>query len=320
MKAVLTTKSIGRIAALAIACAAIAVLPDASRAQLLPGPGAGGGGQTPPGTDTSPRPGADAQTDPNLINTKIGIAYLPPKTSKHHATLQKLKSWRYLEQLSEFLAPLRLPHPFYLVTDECGDANAYYSSADWWILLCYEWIELMHEIAPKPGQPEDGVTNEDVVIGETVATVLHEIGHGVFDMLRVPLFGREEDAADQLAIFVALQFSPDIARRIVVGDAYFWSKSENPRDWAQYAGEHGTAAQRFYNTLCLAYGFDPKGYKDFVEDKKWLPPERAANCEAEYKQVANAFTKTVLPFIDQGLMQKVRKRNWLRRPGEAERP
>jgi hypothetical protein len=284
---IMTMKSIARMAALALALALLARLTGPALAQ--PGP------------------------PPELKNSKIDFAYIPPKTAKYNAILERLKGRQFLEQLSEFVSPLRLPHPFYLVTAQCDQANAFYNFEQWAIVLCYEWIELMDNMAPKAGQPVSGITREDVVIGETVATVLHEIGHAAFDMLRVPLSGREEDAADQFAIFLALQFSKDVARRIVNGEAYFWFNDRNPEAWAQYSDNHGTARQRFYNTLCMAYGGDPATFKDYV-DKGWLPPERAVNCAAEYQQVRNAFAKTVLPFIDPELMKKVQARQWLKPP------
>jgi hypothetical protein len=60
--------------------------------------------------------------------------------------------------------------------------------------------------------------------------------------------------------------------------------------------EHGTSSQRFYNTLCLAYGGDPQTFKEFV-DKGWLPKARAANCAAEYQQIKQA-SRRQLPYID----------------------
>lgn len=102
-------------------------------------------------------------------------------------------------------------------------------------------------------------------------------------MIEVPVFGREEDAADQMAVFPALQFSKDVARTITRGRAYFWAVLNDPKEWAGFADEHGTSSQRFYNTMCLAYGGDPQTFKEFV-DKGWLLKGRAANCEAEYVQ------------------------------------
>ena len=49
------------------------------------------------------------------------------------------------------------------------------------------------------------------------------------------------------------------------------------RSGPDFADEHGTSSQRFYNTMCLAYGGDPQTFKEFV-DKGWLPKDRAANC------------------------------------------
>ena len=42
-----------------------------------------------------------------------------------------------------------------------------------------------------------------------------------FDMFQVPVFGREEDAADQMGVFLAMQFSPDVERMITLGNFYF---------------------------------------------------------------------------------------------------
>jgi hypothetical protein len=253
------------------------------------------------------------QTAPaqELHNPKIETAYIPPKTAKYNAILDRLKKRRTLEYLAEFVSPLRLPHRFYMVTVECGVANAFYSPGQWALKLCYEYVELLDKIAPKPGQTKDGFTRDEVITGEIVVTLLHEIGHAVFDMMQVPVFGREEDAADQVAIFLALQFSPPVARLITRGDLFFWKNEGNPTDWKDYADEHGTAGQRFYNELCWAYGGNPAAFKDMV-DAGWLPKERAANCTAEYELIKAAFAKTILPFIDPVMMKKVQERDWLK--------
>jgi hypothetical protein len=229
--------------------------------------------------------------------------------------MERLKRRQYLEELSEFLSPVRFPHPFHLLTEQCGQVNAFYDPSRWAIILCYEWIDEMDRMAPR--QPVDGITHDDVVIGETVATVLHELGHAAFDMFRVPRAGREEDAADQFMAFLALEFGKEVARTIVNGEAYFWYNAGPDRfvAWTNWSDTHGTDAQRFYNTLCMAYGGYPDSFKDLVE-KQWLPRERAAHCASEFQQVRSAFIKTVLPFIDQEKLEDLRKRRWL--PPRAE--
>jgi Putative metallopeptidase len=253
-----------------------------------------------------------AQAD--LTNSRIEYAYFPPKSVKYQATLDRLKSRQILELFSQFLSPLRLPHKLFLVTAECGEnASPYYSPGQWAIFLCYEFMDVLDRIAPKPGQPVQGFTHDEVVVGAFAGVVLHEAGHAVFDMLEVPVFGREEDAADAMASFIALQFNKGVARTVTRGFAYIWRAFGNPKEWAHYADEHGTSAQRFFNTLCLGYGGDPQTFKEFV-DKGWLPKERAASCASEYQQVRFAFAKTIMPFIDQNMMKLVQARDWLKPP------
>ncbi|MEA2660174.1 MAG: putative metallopeptidase, partial [Candidatus Binatota bacterium] len=61
---------------------------------------------------------------------------------------------------------------------------------------------------------------------------------------------------------------------------------------------------------CLAYGGSPDVFRDLANG--FLPAARARNCAGEYQKVSRAFTKTVLPYIDQDMMKKVQGRQWLR--------
>ena len=96
-----------------------------------------------------------------------------------------------------------------------------YLSGDRALHFCYEWYNVVLQWAPKGPTPE-GVTRGNVITGMWAGTLLHETGHAMFDMLDVPVFGREEDAADEVAAFIALQFNKDVARTIIKGFAYFW--------------------------------------------------------------------------------------------------
>ena len=111
------------------------------------------------------------------------------------------------------------------------------------------------------------------MIGPFADVVLHEVGHAVFDIHKVPIFGREEDAADQFSAYIMLRFRKEDARRLILGNAYQYKNDLQPNApiaLTKFADEHGTPAQRFYNVLCLAYGSDPKFYQEIVE-KGYLP-------------------------------------------------
>ena len=178
--------------------------------------------------------------------------------------------------------------------------------------VCYEYIDDILQNAPKETTPA-GVTRADAIVGPTLEVFLHEVGHAVFDYLSVPVLGREEDAADQFAAYLLLQFAKDDARRLIVGVAYAYNMdASRPSTKANpFADEHGLPAQRFYNILCMGYGADSKLFADLVE-KGHLPKERAEGCEGEYDQVVRAMTKLIGPYIDRARAKQVRAKRWLR--------
>ena len=254
---------------------------------------------------------ATAQKSPRLRADRIQIFYVPPKNPAHESIFRLLKERQVLEKFKEFLSPLRLPRTLRLKVEGCdGVSNAWYE--DDAITVCYEYIDDILQNAPQETTPA-GVTRVDAIVGPTLEVFLHEVGHAVFDYLSVPVLGREEDAADQFAAYLLLQFAKSDARRLIVGVAYTYhvdaskpSTKKNP-----FADEHGLPAQRFYNILCIAYGADAKLFADLVE-KGHLPKERAEGCDSEYEQVALAMTKLIRPYIDQTRAKRVRAKRWLR--------
>lgn len=173
-----------------------------------------------------------------------------------------------------------------------------------------------------------GFRREDAAVGGFVHVLLHETGHAIFHLLGIPIFGREEDAADAVGSYVALQFGPATARRILSGSALVWRAKElagnswgPSRRFADYADEHGTYAQRFYNTLCIALGSDEiEGTKTFAEFKNLLPAYRQPHCRSEYEHVRRSFAHFVVPHLDKELVAKVRAREWLRSEDGTEIP
>jgi hypothetical protein len=240
----------------------------------------------------------------------VRIIYGEATTPLHQAILARLKKRHVLEDLQEFLSPLRLPTPLTVETKSCGGlVNAWYSEHR--ITFCYDLIAYMRQLAPQ-GTTAEGMTPEDAVVGAFVDIMLHELSHAVFDVLKIPMFGREEDAADALAAFVLLQFGPKVARRTITGATHFWSSlaANHKVDLGDFADGHGLPGQRFYNVLCIAYGAHRPVFQDFVE-KGLLPRSRAATCEFEYKQVLYAYQQLIAPHVDPELQKQVREREWL---------
>jgi hypothetical protein len=248
----------------------------------------------------------------NAESHRIGVEYVPPSNPAHQPIYDLLRQRRALEKFQEIFSPFRLPIALSLKTLGCdGVANAYYQRPE--LKICYEYLDRIRGNMPKE-PTETGITQIDAVLGQFFYVVAHEMGHAVFDLYNVPLFGRPEDAADQFAAYMMLQFGKNEARRLIGGAAFsfkdFVHRPQLVMPLEAFSSTHGAPAQRFYNLLCIAYGADSKVFGDVVE-KGYLPEKRAATCRAEYREVAFAFKQLIAPHLDEELMKQVLDRAWL---------
>ena len=259
---------------------------------------------------------------PDLKNSSVVTRYTD---WKYQALYERVKKRAVLEEISEFLSPLKLKKKLIFETVSCGEVNAFYDPSNQTVHLCYEmldWIENVAAVSPDklkqiPGSPQrgllPGVTRAEAIVGAIAGIALHETGHAVFDIQEIPRLGREEDAADMVAGFVMLQFGSDVARVMIKGMfnlAYNWQAQTPNISPAQLADSHSLWLQRGFAILCLAYGKEPDTFKD--QAQAWLPSARQPSCAREYRQAENAFRKTILPFVDQAQMKKVQQMQILR--------
>jgi Putative metallopeptidase len=159
----------------------------------------------------------NANTAPAAKPNRIEINYVEPKSTDHRRIYELLKEHQALEKIRDLLSPLRLPHRLLLQTRECdGEANAWSDGES--ITVCYEYLdEIWKRASEKTTQA--GIAPIDTLIGPFVDVFLHEAGHAVFSSLQIPLFGREEDAADQFSTYIMLRLDKDEARRLILGSA-----------------------------------------------------------------------------------------------------
>jgi hypothetical protein len=134
-----------------------------------------------------------------------------------------------------------------------------------------------------------------------------------FDLLKVPILGREEDAADNVAAFIMLRAGEGIARKVLGGAAWMYLHDAKGRmpDESDFADVHGLDSQRFYNVLCMAYGSNPASFKGMV-DKGYLPKDRAEGCAEEFKQVAYAVKQLIDPNVDAELVGRIKAAHKMR--------
>jgi hypothetical protein len=243
---------------------------------------------------------------------RILIEYVPPKNPDHQKIYEDLKRRQVLEKLQEIFSPFKLPIDVTLKTVGCdGVDNAWYQRPT--MTICYEYLDNIAKTAPKETTAA-GITPQDAVIGQLFYVVGHEMGHAMFDLLNVPLFGKPEDAADQFAAYLMLKLGKDQARRVIGGAAYTYKDYVEIKKVAvpqtAFADVHGAPMQRLYNMLCIAYGADPKDFGDLI-DKGYLPAQRAKSCHNEFGEVNFAFQQLIVPYLDKDLTKKVLDQEWL---------
>jgi len=262
------------------------------------------------------------QQAPELNNANVVTRY---SEWKYQALYDRVKKRAVLEEISEFLSPLKLKKKLIFETTSCGEVNAFYDFSDQTVHLCYEmldWIENVAAVSPdKLRQASNGprrgllsgVTRAEAIVGAIGGVALHETGHAIFDIQEIPRLGREEDAADMVAGFVMLQFGSEVARVMIKGMfnmTHNWHAQSPNVSPALLADSHSLGLQRGYSILCLAYGKEPETFKELAQ--AWLPAARQPSCAREYRQAENAFRKTVLPYVDQAQMKKVQQMQILR--------
>lgn len=132
--------------------------------------------------------------------------------------------------------------------------------------------------------------DEDAFIdADILAIFYHELGHAIIDLMQIPIFGQEEDAADVAAVLmIDWFFGENTAQSIAYQSAFgFIADSVALTDTA-YWDVHGPDEQRFYNHVCIFYGANPEMREDFA-DELGLPQERADTCPEEYALAADSW-------------------------------
>lgn len=249
-----------------------------------------------------------------IKNPQVDIAYIAPRSEPYQAIYERLKALQVLEMLQEFLAPLRLPNKLLVKTDECGGAMEIPYVPQQPVTICYEYIREIEANAlraPDSGTAADELTKQGIIVGTFINLVLDQVAHAVFDMLQIPIWGRENDAADNVTALIMVEFRADLTWTMIGGTSWFLAERGFTGDDFSKV-QRGTEAQRYFNYTCIAFGSNPGKFKFLVEDGS-LPQGFAQSCPGLYRKLRRSFIQTMLPHIDQELLKQVRAIDWTTR-------
>lgn len=243
------------------------------------------------------------------------VEYQAPANPIHQPLHDRLRAERWLERMQDAVQHIRMPEPVRFRLANCGGrVEAWFFSRT--VAVCYEYLQVVIRRADA-GQLSPWVTREEALAGAFVDALLHEFGHAMIEHLKLPVLGREEEAADQISALLMLRLGQDRSVSLVKGTAQVylswmnWNE-RNPQGrlgtgaLIAEASAHPTPAQRLYNLVCLAIGANPAAF-DTLAKAVDLPQDRAEDCDDEYTLYNSGLDRLLGQHIDTALEPEARK-------------
>jgi hypothetical protein len=259
-------------------------------------------------------------TAPDRGNFKV--VYTPTNNPRYAEANQNLQRGGALEVVADELnATLAIPEDVTITFKECGEVNAYWKPQERSINMCYELMEYFAQTFKNNAQTEEEL--EQIVGDATTFTFFHELGHGLVDILQLPVTGKEEDAVDQLSTFVLLTTDQrEGGRTVLSGAQWFWNNFQTTRESGasieklNWADEHSMDGARAFNIMCWTYGSDPQRYNGLVNAP--LPEARAVRCPTEYNKLSRAWLSLLKPYLkDAGRRALEQQQQPQQQPGDG---
>ncbi|MGB0592205.1 MAG: DUF4344 domain-containing metallopeptidase [Myxococcota bacterium] len=222
------------------------------------------------------------------------VAYEPTEDPTFKPIRARYQESKTLEQIAEEVnAALVLPGVMDIHMVSCGMANAFYDPSGARIILCYELVAYFLGMFRDAGL--EGAKLDEATHGALLFAFYHELGHGLVDVLELPVTGREEDAVDQLATVVLVNEGAAGARMALAGAQWFLLQGEGAKDSElAFWDEHSLDKQRYFDISCLVYGHAPEEFEELI-GSKGLPRRRASRCPREYTRIEGAWSKLLMP-------------------------
>lgn len=234
-------------------------------------------------------------SDEKVDNGDFIVKYLEVKDQRYAALDKQLKDAKLLENAADQLnRNLKLPTNIYLTLNSCKEPNAEYNPNNNTITICYELMEYFQKIFKGTVKSEQEIAEKSQ---DAVRFVfLHELGHAMIDLYKLPIIGNEEDAADRASAYICLEeIEGGVKSVLAAADAFSIGAKVRANDKRDFSNEHLLHQQRFYNSLCMIYGSDTVKYADFKKNG-YLPEERAARCPAEYEKTMQGWKELLKPW------------------------
>lgn len=190
-----------------------------------------------------------------------------------------------------------LPHDVVITFRNIGEENAFYSPERKDISFGYEFVDLFEYLFEKEYQTQQEV--QDATRSTVVFFLLHELGHALIDIYKIPLNGNPEDIADNFSIHLVTE-TEGISDAAIQGASLFQIltkyEAEKKMEELPVLDVHLLNPQRYHNILCKLYGSDDVKYKSLVT-LGYLELSPNQDCIAEYESMKKAWERDLTPWL-----------------------
>ncbi len=248
----------------------------------------------------------------------ITVKYEEPIDSNFTVWYETFRDDKVMEQVAATLNKVFIiKKPLKITCKQCDEVNAFYNPEKKELQICYDlFADMMNKMGEKIIDP-DSLGNK---IGKVFSFVLyHEIGHAFIDLFKIPITGKEEDAADYFAFYVlgsngvpegveackeGASFFKDMHDEIKL-DTVFQriNKEGNIYDVLPYWDEHSFSLQRYYSINSLIFGSNPDANWDMV-DSGLIGRRRPQNAISEYNKIKRGWDIVLAKFLKANMVVK----------------
>lgn len=145
-------------------------------------------------------------------------------------------------------------------------------------------------------------------INNSLFTLYHEVAHLLIDRLHLPVLGREEDAADNIATWMLLQKGTPDANEALKDAARGWMLTGDSYDNVftddDFASGYSPDRQRSLQIVCMMVGADGAAFRQ-VAERYAIHPERQDTCFFDYDMLDRSL-RSILPSEGSGTRVDVR--------------
>lgn len=126
----------------------------------------------------------------------------------------------------------------------------------------------------------------------------HEFAHHLINVFRLPVAGREEDAADEIAFLLLIElYEEGSAIALTAADAFWMSDAETGH--VPFGSGHSLDIRRFEAGICLIYGSDPDRYHALAREAGLTEAGRQ-QCRSDYRYKREAWLNLLGPHLKAG--------------------